>query len=196
MKTLFIIAAFNVLLSTNQVASAEHAVSARQHARVLFGFDSADSAKEWQIVNDGVMGGRSTSSLEAVSDGLVRFAGNLSLENNGGFASVRSKPTTFGLKSSQTIVARLRGDGRRYILNLYVPDRQMAFSYQAEFETKRDEWTEVRLPLSSFVATSFGRRVEDKQLAASKVNSVGIMLADKTSGEFQLMIDWIRVESK
>ena len=45
----------------------------------------------WNIVNDDVMGGISTSYL-SVSDGKsLIFNGNLSLENNGGFASTRHR---------------------------------------------------------------------------------------------------------
>ena len=43
----------------------------------------------WNIVNDGVMGGISTSSLSINSNSILIFKGYLSLENNGGFASTR-----------------------------------------------------------------------------------------------------------
>ncbi|QDT09269.1 CIA30 family protein [Planctomycetes bacterium K23_9] len=164
--------------------------------RVLFAFDRPDSHKQWQIVNDGVMGGRSNSSLSTASDGHVQFDGNLSLENNGGFASVRSKPAPIHLNHGDEIVLRVKGDGRKYILNLYVPNRQMAFSFQSEFETSKNQWTTVKLPLTKFAATSFGRRVDGMNLAPSKINSLGVMLADKNAGPFTLLLDWIKVDSK
>jgi len=160
----------------------------------LFDFSQADQAAKWQIVNDGVMGGRSRSQASVTDSGHLRFAGTLSLENNGGFASVRSRPRPLGLTSGETIVMRVKGDGRRYTFNLYTPDRRTAFSYQADFVTKSGEWTEVRLPVRNFVAHSFGRRVEGMGLDPTRVQSIGILLGDKRAGPFEILIDWIRVE--
>ena len=44
----------------------------------------------WQVVNDGVMGGRSYGNLTRSGDSEALFSGNLSLENNGGFSSIRA----------------------------------------------------------------------------------------------------------
>ena len=45
----------------------------------------------WMVVNDGVMGGVSRSTIRRGDDvGTAVFEGTLSLENNGGFASVRT----------------------------------------------------------------------------------------------------------
>ena len=49
---------------------------------------------DWQVVNDGVMGGVSRSTfgfVQAVSGGHAEFSGTLSFARNGGFASVRGK---------------------------------------------------------------------------------------------------------
>ena len=47
--------------------------------------------KNWNIVNDDVMGGISSSSLSLNQDNNLLFNGNLSLANNGGFASTRMR---------------------------------------------------------------------------------------------------------
>ena len=87
--------------------------------RVLFDFDSPEAAKPWQTVNDGVMGGRSSGRFKINEDKKMEFFGTLSLENNGGFASVRASRATLGLEKDDSIVARVRGDGREYSFNLY-----------------------------------------------------------------------------
>ena len=115
--------------------------------RVLFEFTSPVASKDWQSVNDGVMGGVSEGRSKITENKTLEFFGNLSLENNGGFASVRSRPKKLGLKQGDTIVARLRGDGREYTLNLYVARSLTAFSYRASFKTTAGEWIEVRIPL-------------------------------------------------
>ena len=45
----------------------------------------------WRSINDGVMGGLSSGGMR-LEDGIAVFSGTLSLENNGGFSSVRSIP--------------------------------------------------------------------------------------------------------
>src|SRR5210317_35617 len=67
-------------------------VAAKAEERILFKFDKPDAAKPWQTVNDGVMGGRSDGRFRINEDKYMEFFGTLSLENNGGFASVRSRP--------------------------------------------------------------------------------------------------------
>ena len=81
----------------------------------LFDFTGADAAKEWQTVNDGVMGGVSEGKFKITDKKTMEFFGTLSLENNGGFASVRTKAKKLGLEKGDTLVAKVRGDGREYI---------------------------------------------------------------------------------
>ena len=164
--------------------------------RVLFDFGRPQAAKDWQTVNDGVMGGVSDGRFRISDQGIMEFYGSLSLENNGGFASVRSRPKKLGLAEGNVIVARLRGDGRQYYLNLHVPTRQIAFSYRASFATKKGEWQEVKVPLKKFQATSFGRPIRDAApVDPGKVNSIGFLLADKKPGPFKLEVEWIMAEA-
>lgn len=77
-------------------------VVAEAKERVLFSFDKPDSAKPWQTVNDGVMGGRSVDRFKINEDKKMEFFGTLSLKNNGGFASVRARGGKLGSKTSHT----------------------------------------------------------------------------------------------
>lgn len=162
--------------------------------RELFEFAGRQALGKWQIVNDGVMGGRSSSRVEPGPDGTMNFSGVLSLANNGGFASTRSRGSNLGLQQGDTVVLKVKGDGRKYTFNAYVPRRRMAFSYRAEFKTDKGKWIEVRIPLDQLVATSFGRVVRGASLNPTEVNSVGILLGDKKPGGFELLIKSIRVE--
>jgi monofunctional biosynthetic peptidoglycan transglycosylase len=160
---------------------------------VLFDFSLPGAASEWQAVNDGVMGGMSQGTFEITGRKTLAFVGTLSLENNGGFASVRSRPKNLGLQTGDVIRVRVRGDGRVYSLNLYVPRPQVAFSYRATVVTTADEWVEVTLPLDSFQATSFGRPVDAGSVKPEEVNALGFMVSDKKAGPFELEIAWIEV---
>ena len=163
--------------------------------RTLFEFSGADSAKEWQTVNDGVMGGVSDGRFKIIDAKTMEFFGTLSLANNGGFASVRTKPKNLGIEQGDTLVAKVRGDGREYMLNLYPNRQRVAYSYRAAIQTKKDQWIEVKIPLDTFEATSFGRIVTNAgAVKPAEINSIGFMLGDKKAGPFKLEIEWIKVE--
>ena len=170
-------------------------VMAEDTPQTLFDFTGADAAKEWQTVNDGVMGGVSEGKFKFTDKKTMEFFGTLSLANNGGFASVRTKAKKLGLEKGDTLVAKVKGDGREYSLNLYLNKPLIAFSYRATVQTKKDEWIEVRIPLEKTEATSFGRVVKDAgAVKPEEINALGFMLGDKKAGPFKMEIEWIKVE--
>jgi monofunctional biosynthetic peptidoglycan transglycosylase len=108
---------------------------------------------------------------------------------------VRTKPKKLDLEKGDTLVAKVRGDGREYMLNLYPARSQVAYSFRAAVPTKRDEWIEVKIPLDKFEATSFGRVVKNAgAVKPAEINALGFMLGDKKAGPFKLEIEWIKVE--
>jgi monofunctional biosynthetic peptidoglycan transglycosylase len=160
----------------------------------LLDFDGPGAAQKWQAVNDGVMGGVSEGRFKITADKTMEFSGRLSLENNGGFASVRTKLTNFDIRGGDTLVVRVKGDGREYVLNIYTKSRRMAFSYRAPLPTMRDEWMEVSVPLDEFIPTSFGNRVQGMgPVEPDQINSLGFMLSDKQPGPFKLEVEWIKI---
>ncbi len=161
----------------------------------LFEFTGADAAKEWQAVNDGDMGGVSEGKFKITESKTMEFFGTLSLANNGGFASVRSKAKKLDLEKGDTLVAKVKGDGREYTLNLYPARSRTAFSYRATMQTTKDEWIEVKVRLDEFEATSFGRVVREVgAVKPEEISSVGFLLGDKKAGPFKLEIESIKVE--
>src|SRR3954454_13929322 len=75
--------------------------------RMLFEFARPDAAQAWQPINDGVMGGASDGRFQITEQGTMEFFGTLSLENNGGFASVRSRRSDLGLNRDDMLLIRL-----------------------------------------------------------------------------------------
>ena len=147
----------------------------------------------WQTVNDGVMGGISSSRM-VEADGVLTFEGELSLENNGGFASVRRLVET---DLSQVTGARLevRGDQRTYQFRLRQNDRFDGVAWRAEF-TATEEWQTVDLSFVEFIPVFRGRRVpEAGQVVPASIRQVGFMLADKTPGPFKLEIRLIEFDT-
>ncbi len=169
-------------------------VATQQAPQPLLDFAGPDTAQKWQAVNDNVMGGVSDGRFKITPDNTLEFSGRLSLENNGGFASVRTKPTDLAIRAGDTLVVRVKGDGREYVLNIYTKSRRMAFSYRAPLPTTKDEWTEVSVPLDEFIPTAFGRRVQGMgPVEPDQINGLGFMLSDKKPGAFKLEVGWVKV---
>lgn len=185
MRSLTFVLLVFAFTATASIANAED--------RVLFQFDQPQAAKPWQTVNDGVMGGRSVGRFKINDDQKMEFFGTLSLENNGGFASVRARSGNLGLKKSDVIVARVKGDGREYKFNVYAQNNLGGFSFRQSFPTKKDRWIEVRFPVEKFVATWRGRVFPDRKLDPEQVSGLGFLLGDKKPGPFKLEVEWIKV---
>jgi hypothetical protein len=160
--------------------------------QTLFDFSTAKNTAAWQIVNDDVMGGISHSSFQ-LNNGVAVFQGGVSLENNGGFASVRSLPTRHDLAGSDAFVIRVRGDGRSYKFTARTTRSFDTPIYQAVFRTKKGEWEEHRLPLKQFVPTFRGWVLSgEPPLDQEKIASVGFLISDKQAGAFRLEVAWIK----
>lgn len=169
-------------------------VTAATSAEVLIeDFQAGDVDLRWQIVNDSVMGGISNSDVSRVTDDTVRFSGTLSMENNGGFASMRSSGRMPDLNGADAVMVRVKGDGRTYQLRLRMDEGWRVPDYRAEFETRLGEWQTHVLPLSEFKAGWRGIAVRNAPaLEADQIRSIGILLGDKKPGGFILEIDWIK----
>jgi monofunctional biosynthetic peptidoglycan transglycosylase len=163
----------------------------------LFDFTTAEEGDSWTVVNDGVMGGLSRSRFVVNDDSTATFSGVVSLENNGGFASVRTRPRDFGLGGCTHIRLRVRGDGNTYQLRLRLDDNFDGVAYQALFATAADGWQEVTLPIADFRPTFRGRTVRDAPpVDPFSIRQVGFLISEKQEGPFALQIDWIRADKK
>jgi monofunctional biosynthetic peptidoglycan transglycosylase len=158
----------------------------------IMNFEALTPSTDWVTVNDDVMGGISSSSWK-VADGTAVFAGDLSLENNGGFASVRSRQVDMDFSAAEGIALRVRGDGRRYKLTLRTAERFDSPLYQAPFETTDGEWQEHRLLWKDFVPSFRGRVLQgEPPVDPAQLKAMGILVSDKQEGTFRLEVDWIK----
>ena len=119
----------------------------------------------WQVVNDTVMGGRSSSQLKRVGEAL-HFSGRLNT-NGGGFASLRSDRMNLDLAAATSVRLTVKGDGRTYSIRLYAAGQRV--SYQHAFRTVADAWQTVELKIPDFYASWRGRRMDQGPLAAADI---------------------------
>jgi len=145
---------------------------------------------KWGIVNDGVMGGISQSNIYLNEVNNIIFSGNVSLENNGGFASIRRGFDGEKLNESSTFLLRVKGDGNIYKFRLTMMGSYA--NYSANFKTIKDQWIDIEIPVENFKPYYFGRSIRAPKLKVHKVNSIGILIYDKQEGDFSLEIENIK----
>ena len=153
----------------------------------------SESPSQWRVINDGVMGGLSQSGITLTDEGTGLFTGELSLENNGGFASIRTRVGPFDLSESAGIEINVKGDGRTYQLRLRTDDRLDGLTYRVLFRTRADKWFSVRIPFQDFEPSFRGEVIDDAPpLDPARIHQIGFLIADKVAGPFSLEIDFVR----
>lgn len=155
----------------------------------LFDFTDPRAAAAWLAIDDRVMGGISLSTLRHDPAGHAVFEGTVSLERNGGFASVRSSPGERGLPGAASCLIELRGDNKQFKLSLLTDNGFDSLNYQSSFAPKGTDWQTLHLPLADFRASFRGREVSDAPaLAPARIRQVGLMIAARQAGPFELQL--------
>ncbi|MEM6722045.1 MAG: CIA30 family protein [Bacteroidota bacterium] len=158
----------------------------------LFDFSKTSKLSNWYVVNDGVMGGISQSKFSLNGQGNGLFEGNVSLENNGGFCSLRYAIGNIDITGKTTVVIRLKGDGKQYKFRL---KRNSAdyYTYTTNFKTSGD-WETIEIPLNSLYPTFRGRRLNIGNFSANYIEELGFLIANKKKEAFQLELDYISLK--
>lgn len=152
-------------------------------------FDKAQSSQKWYITNDVVMGGLSKSTMKVDKEGKAIFSGEVSIENNGGFAMTRL-PLNLKLDSKKSkIVLQLKGDGKKYQLRLKSNENQR-FWYVQTFQTINKDQV-IELPLSEFYPSFRGYKLDLGNFSGDKLKEVAILIGNKTNESFSLEIEKI-----
>ena len=155
---------------------------------VLVDLSDPGSVTAWVTVNDPVMGGRSTSTV-AFGDGGMVFAGDISLENNGGFASARGPfDPDIGSRATGATSLRVRalGDGKTYLLKV---ETGQPWSYVQRFSTEAGLRRTYDLPVGDFQPVGrFLDPVSAPPLDPSAISRVAFYILDKQEGPFRLAV--------
>jgi monofunctional biosynthetic peptidoglycan transglycosylase len=160
---------------------------------LIFDFTKPDDRNQWRPINDTVMGGVSASQLQTTKEGFALFTGTLSLENNGGFASLQSKPSAYDFIGYEGLAIRIKGDGKRYKFSLKSNIFLDSPRYEAVFTTDKGVWATVTIPFNTLVPTFRGTVLTNETpLDISKVKSFSFLISDKQAGPFRLEIDWVK----
>lgn len=158
---------------------------------LLFNFDIKSDLKNWKVVNDGVMGGQSESELYLNSEGHGTFKGDVSLENNGGFCSVKYVFAPIDLKLAKQISIRLKGDGKKYQFRVKT-NRNDSHSYVFSFQTTT-HWQTIKIPITDLYPTFRGQKLDLPNYDGSNLEEIAFLIGNKKQEVFQLLLDTIEV---
>lgn len=164
------------------------------NAPVLADLGNAGAVATWTTVNDPVMGGMSTSMITFGGGGLM-FSGNVSLENNGGFASARSpQDPDIGRRATgaKSLRVHATGDGKTYLLKVGIAGQP--WSYIQRFPTQAALPTVYNLPVEGFQPV--GMRLDPaldapQTLDPSHIDEVAVYILDKQRGPFEITVSAI-----
>ncbi|WP_152658953.1 CIA30 family protein [Arsukibacterium sp. MJ3] len=157
---------------------------------MLLEFNNASHFSQVQLIHDTVMGGRSDGMIRAVTEPAgLQFFGNLSLANNGGFASAEftlAQPVPD--RAFNGLQLNVASDGRAYQLRLKTPYIPRGVAYVAEFSSS-EALSHYLFQPTAFVAQFRGRRVSNvPPLNFADISHISVMLADKNAGPYSIVL--------
>ena len=173
--------------------------------KVLFDFanPNADIKETWGAIDDVVMGGVSKSNIR-LADGKAIFLGIVSTDNNGGFASVRTRnlEPPLDLSEYEGIELKVIGDGKRYKFITRCEGKWDGVGYSHSFDTVDNFATIIRIPFQDLIPVFRAKTVSDAQFDRSKIYSLQLMLSKFEydgelnpkfeAGSFRLAVEYIK----
>ena len=159
---------------------------------LLVDFNTKSNISDWKIVNDVVMGGRSNGSFKLNVDGHGTFSGDVSLENNGGFSSLRYRFKGKTVKGYTKAILTIKGDGKNYQFRMKssVYDRH---SYIANISTN-GKWQTIKITLSEMYPALRGYQLNIPNYQTETLEEIAFLIGNKKEENFQLLIDSIVLE--
>lgn len=121
--------------------------------RYDFGKQGCDRC-DWFVVVDGVMGGLSSGRLTIEEKSMV-MAGDISLENNGGFASLRTDYQRYDLSPYSSVVIKYRSTGQDFAMTLNNYRRFWRPQFKVALPDTDNQWVEKTLNFSDFKKMRF-----------------------------------------
>ena len=158
----------------------------------LFDFTSESNLDRWYVVDDVVMGGRSAGRIFLNQEGHGFFTGNVSLQNNGGFSSVRYTFEPIAVKEYSRSIIRVRGDGKRYQFRVRSTQFDRA-SYVTSFQTN-GKWQVIEIPFDNMYPSYRGYRLDQDNYNGDVMQEIAFLIGNKKAEAFRLEIDYIRLE--
>lgn len=163
-----------------------------QSSLIDFG-NLAKKNQEWVLLSDNIMGGVTKSKIEYTSNSVL-LSGNISLDNYGGFSSIRTKYKSVDLSQYNGIKIKFKSNNQKFAFTLEDNQNWTKPNYKREFSPKKDDtWEEMIIYFKDFQEIVIGEPTGNTMKAKSLKNIVrmGIMTYEKKEGPFSLEVDYI-----
>ena len=177
---MFLITTIILIFNTMAIDTASH---------ILFDFTPTSDLDNWRVVDDRVMGGRSSGNFSINEAGHGRYSGEVSLDNNGGFSSLRHFFKEMNVNDFSKICIVLKGDQKDYQIRLK-SNRYDRHSYTKQISTT-GEWQTIEIQLSEMTPTFRGRQLNMVNYPGKILSEFAILIGNKQAERFELEIDKI-----
>lgn len=159
----------------------------------IIDFGKQTGGQYWSVTNDRVMGGLSKGNAW-LSDSTVVFKGEVSLDNNGGFSSLRSPYYSLDLSRYQSAEVRLKASGLNFSITFAKNRRFYIPNYKYIMKLESNQWEVVTFDLTELREYRIGNAT-GKTITPSDLKSlIGISFINegKEEGPFVLEVDYIK----
>lgn len=156
---------------------------------------SCDNCDQWFVVVDGVMGGLSQGTVLQSQESII-FRGRISLENNGGFASLRTPYQDYDLSAYKTVTVRYRSTGQDFGLTLSKHRQFWRPQYKTNLPTTNGTWKTLTCNLEDFETYRLGELMPgtpDKE-DLSGIIRLGLISNTEAASDFEIEVDKIYFE--
>ena len=160
---------------------------------LLIDFGKENTGMDWLIINDGVMGGLSQGSAYLAEE-YIQFEGTISLENNGGFSSLRSRFQAMDLSAFDKVEIKYQLEGQPFAFVMETDQRWYMPNFKKQIPATDGEWATVEIDLFEMQAYRIGRpqnRYLNKE-NLEEIIRVGFISDGKKAGDFKMLVDYIK----
>lgn len=161
-------------------------------SQTIFNFNNDMLSNKWVVTDDVVMGGKSSGKFTVSNEGHGVFEGEVSLENNGGFSSVRYKFKKIKVLNFNSIILKIKGDCKKYQFRIKANSNDY-YSYISVFETT-NEWQEIQISLNDMYPAFRGKILDKPNFKENFIEEIAFLIGNKKQENFELLIDSIELQ--
>lgn len=156
-------------------------------------FGKEKKGSYWRVVNDGVMGGLSQGNMKLTDNSIV-FKGEVSLDNNGGFSSLRRSFINEDISEFENVEIRYRSSGISIAFTIAISQRWYVPNYKISLDGTSSQWKTVTIKLTDFRKHYIGKPMNDKlkKETLKEIVRIGFITDEKKYGSFEFEVDYIK----
>lgn len=160
--------------------------------KIIFDFEKKSNIENWSVVDDVVMGGKSSGLFELNDEKNGVFKGHISLKNNGGFSSIKYKFSKIFIGNASKICLKIKGDGKIYQFRIKskFTDKHAYIS----FLSTNMAWQTIEIHLKDMYPTYRGKKLILPNFSDQYIEEIAFLIANQKEENFELLIKKIELK--